>query len=159
MHSPEYSERVKAERFKSYNCQWMEMVTGKSVYDEDDDYEDDEDYMDPYYLHMANELYSPEYDGVVADGDFMNPGGLVIPDGRHTPVPHPIYTSPVAMDYVDNDKLRMDELTIPGGEGDWFEPLEDEIVDYSSHPAFSVVQNDLHSTGIMTARPPSRLQF
>lgn len=159
MHSPEYSERVKAERFKQHNCQWVEIVTGKSVYDEDD-YEEDEDYMDPYYLHMANELYSPEYDGTT-DEDFMGPNAAIaIPDGRHTPVPQPhlMYTSPVAMDYVDDDKLRMDELTIPGVEGEWFEPMQDEILDYSSHPAFSV-QNGLQSTGIMTARPPSRLQF
>ena len=150
MHSPEFSERVKAERFKLHNCQWLEMVTGKSVFEED--YEEDEDYMDPYYLHMATELYSPEY----FDDTLTSPNKGFVQDGRHTPLPHPLFSSPVVMDYVEGGDLMMDELNFAYSDdrGDW---NGEEMVDYDEHPAFTVVQRQ--PSNVFTARPPSRLQF
>ena len=88
-HDPEFAERVKLVKFQFYNAQWLEMVTGKSMFagghgiagsvelsirDEDEDYNP---FMDPYYLQIAAELYSPEllYD---------------------EPLSHPLFTSPVA---------------------------------------------------------------
>lgn len=163
-HSPEFSEKVKSERFKLHNCQWLEMVTGKSVYE--DDYEKDEDYMDPYYLHMATELYSPEY---FNDGGTLSPnkGALAGQDGRRTPVPppHPPYTSPVVMDYIENERLMEEEyssFTYGDNQEDWYGNMqltnELEVPDYTDHPAFAVVQG-VPKPDVLTARPPSRLKF
>ncbi len=156
MHSPEYGERVKTERFKLHNCQWLEMITGKSMFE--DEYEDDEDYMDPYYLHMANELYSPEYFNDTFENPNIAPFGQ---NGRHTPLPtHPLYSSPVIMDYVEDGNLTLDELNFAYSDelGDLYgDHLPEETIDYNDHPAFTIVQREM--SDVFTARPPSRLQF
>ncbi len=134
------------------------MMTGKVLYNEEDYYEDDEDYMDPYYLHMATELYSPEY----VNESF--PGSNSIgQDGRHTPVPHPLYASPMVM---DDGNLLVDELNLNFNEDgeDWYGPgvgqlLGEDPLDYSNHPLFSMGHSPALQPNVLTARPPSKLQF
>ena len=133
----------------------------------EDYYEDDEDYMDTYYLHMATELYSPEY----VNESF--PGGNPIgQNGRHPPVPHPLYTSPMVM---DDGNLLMDELNLnyEEDEEDWYGPgglgvgqllgeeqlLGEDPLDYSNHPLFTMGHTPALQPNVLTARPPSKLQF
>ena len=51
--------RIKSDRFRWYNCSWLEIVTGESLYEEEE--EEDEDYLDHYFLHSATELDNPDY--------------------------------------------------------------------------------------------------
>lgn len=54
----ELAQKIKQERFRWHNFQWLEMMTGETLYEEE---EADEDYLDPHFLHMAAELYeNPE---------------------------------------------------------------------------------------------------
>ena len=56
----ELGQRVKNDRFRWHNCNWLEMVTGESLYEEDK--EEDEEYcLDYYLLHSAAELDNPDY--------------------------------------------------------------------------------------------------
>ena len=61
IHIQEYddnlAQKVKHERFRWHNFQWLEMTTGESLYEEEVD-ELDEDYLDPSFLHTAAELYN-----------------------------------------------------------------------------------------------------
>lgn len=52
------AEKIKHERFRWHNFQWLEMMTGESLYETQ---EIDEDCLDPDCLHTAAELYdNPE---------------------------------------------------------------------------------------------------
>ena len=61
MYSQEYddtlAQKIKNERFRWHNFQWLEMTTGESLYEEETD-DLDEDYLDPSFLHTAAELYN-----------------------------------------------------------------------------------------------------
>ena len=158
-HCPDFSERVKAERFKLFNCQWVEMATGRAVFEEEEETED-EDYMDPYFLHNATDLYGANFFDDLAAGNLTNGDGLLVQDGRETPLPHPLYTSPVAMEYGQGESLRTDELTLSYADrrGDLFSPTPmGEVPDYEEHPAFMMMQGI--EPKVLTARPPSRLNF
>lgn len=52
---PELALKIKHERFRWHNFQWLEMITGETVFHEEQ--EPDEDYLDTHYLHTAAELY------------------------------------------------------------------------------------------------------
>lgn len=54
----ELGQRIKSERFRWHNRNWLEMVTGECLY-EDEESEEDEDYL--YFLHSAAELDNPDY--------------------------------------------------------------------------------------------------
>lgn len=54
----ELGQRIKSERFRWHNRNWLEMVTGEYLY-EDEESEEDEDYL--YFLHSAAELDNPDY--------------------------------------------------------------------------------------------------
>lgn len=51
------AQKIKQERFRWHNFQWLEMTTGESLYEEETD-DLDEDYLDPSFLHTAAELYN-----------------------------------------------------------------------------------------------------
>jgi hypothetical protein len=51
------AQKIKHERFRWHNFQWLEMTTGESLYEEETD-DLDEDYLDPSFLHTAAELYN-----------------------------------------------------------------------------------------------------
>lgn len=51
------AQKIKHERFRWHNFQWLEMTTGESLYEEETD-DLDKDYLDPSYLHTAAELYN-----------------------------------------------------------------------------------------------------
>ncbi|CAI8055976.1 Kinesin-associated protein 3 [Geodia barretti] len=56
----ELGQRVKTNRFRWHNCNWLEIVTGESLYEEEDEEEEeDEDYLD--LLRSAAELDEPDY--------------------------------------------------------------------------------------------------
>lgn len=55
----ELGQRIKSERFRLHNRNWLEMVTGESLYEEEESEEEDEDYL--YLLHSAAELDNPDY--------------------------------------------------------------------------------------------------
>ncbi len=52
---PDFAVKVQAEKFRWHNFQWLEIMTGQALYEEEE--EEDEDYLDPRYLHVAEELY------------------------------------------------------------------------------------------------------
>ena len=51
------AQKIKHERFRWHNFQWLEMTTGESLYEEEAD-DLDEDYLDPSFLHTVAELYN-----------------------------------------------------------------------------------------------------
>lgn len=140
----EFAQRVKSVKFCYYNRQWLETVTGQSFIEERDA---DEDYMDPYYLQMAAELYSPEllYE--------LESHGLT------SPTSHPLYSSPAAVDdslvaYGARNALDNDVLFYGNDDGN-------DLMLYEDHPAFAMQNNEtaLSTHVVHTARPPSRLNF
>lgn len=56
----ELGEKVKNNRFRWHNCDWLEKVTGETFYDEENE-SDDDYYLDHYLLHSAAELDNPDY--------------------------------------------------------------------------------------------------
>lgn len=162
-HDKEYRERIKMERFRFYNRQWVEMVTGEALYEDAE--EDDEDYMDPYYLHTANELYSPEtyYDhegGGPIVNKMMSPSygmdRVTFPSQAPPPSPygteHPLeaYGMSTQSPFVD------EELEDYGTRQ--HNPLHmGEIPDYAEHPMFTMVQKPKDMS--IQPRPPSRMNF
>ena len=53
------AKKIIHERFRWHNFQWLELMTGESLYEEENQ-EIDEDYLDPRYLHTAAELYDSD---------------------------------------------------------------------------------------------------
>ena len=64
--------RVKSERFRWHNYQWLEMMMGKTLNNEE---AIDEDYLDPNFLHTAAELYDIP--------DMGHPGKVELEYGRN----------------------------------------------------------------------------
>lgn len=151
------------ERFRFYNRQWVEMVTGEALYEDAE--EDDEDYMGPYYLHTANELYSPEafYDheggGPVIDKMTSPSYGM-----ERTPFPN---QAPPSSPYDYDDPLEAYGVSLHSPIVE--EELEDygthqqnllhmgEVPDYAEHPMFRMVQRPREMP--IQPRPPSRMNF
>ena len=141
------------------------MVTGETLL-EDEDF--DEDYMDPYYLHMADEIYSPEM--------YFDANQIKSPNISHSnQLPgqaQSLYTSPIegydalaaygvhgVHSPIDNDIIlynnKLYDSVVMG-----------EVTDlYSDHPALATAQdsteNELLTRHIYGTgnRPPSRLNF
>ena len=154
------------ERFHFYNRQWVEMVTGEALYEDVE--EDDEDYMDPYYLHTANELFSPEafYDHEAGDGMEGAAYGMeraaygieraVFPNQAPPSSPYD-YDDPLEAYGVSlHSPLVEEELEDYGAYQ--HNPLHmGEIPDYAEHPMFRMVQRPQDTS--IQPRPPSRMNF
>ena len=166
----ELAERIRTVRFKTHNTAWIEMVTGSAegLLEEE---EEDEDYMDPHYLHMAADLDSLalSYGLDTAMGNVprellqaTSPSGRLAP-----PPPSPGYAA--AMMYDDDplaaygvipsyqdDELEADIRYTSSRLGHHSVLPNDDALDFSDHPAFSMLQS---SQPLPTQRPPSRMNF
>ena len=166
----ELAEKIRAERFKAHNTAWIEMVTGspEGLLEEE---EEDEDYMDPHYLHMAADLDSL----ALSYGLDAAMGGVpsellqsMSPSGRLAPPP----PSPLSPGYAAAMMYDDDPLAAYGGapsyQDDELEAdirysnshlghavLPSDALDFSDHPAFSMLQ----SSQPLSQRPPSRMNF
>ena len=76
---PELALKIKHERFRWHNFQWLEMVTGETLYQE---VEEPEDYLDPHYLHTAAELYEMQNQLDSSHG-YHHPGEVEFEYGRN----------------------------------------------------------------------------
>ena len=139
------------------------MVTGKTIYEEEEEDDDeDEDCIDPYYLHMAAELYSPDLLHELDASGYDSLNDHLSPHGRSTGQSYPLFTSPIMQGY-DDEPLEMygvqevDELDEVGNVGGvWYDSaLMTEVPLSDRHPAFGWI----HGTQVSTARPPTRLNF
>ena len=146
------------------------MVTGQTIFEEEQ--EEDEDYMDPYYLHMAAELHSPDLVETVGLNGLTSPVGL----GRMTPLPGqpvPMYASPNELMYDDealpgygiHSPIDSDAIMYSGGL--YYDPvMMGEVIEYEDHPVFSMTDNTgsqthriFHQPTNINGRLPSRLNF
>ena len=59
-HNPALGERIRDEKFRWHNYQWIEMMTGETLYEETDE-EEDEDYLDCHLLHSTADIDNPDY--------------------------------------------------------------------------------------------------
>lgn len=92
----ELGQRIKSERFRWHNCDWLEMVTGESLYEEEEDQED-EDHFDHYLLHSAAELDNPDY--------FYSTPSVQVPIGEMGIVDHEGYPLSSAQQYYSTGCL------------------------------------------------------
>ena len=139
-HCPEFGQRIKGERFRWHNSQWLEVVTGKLLYEEE---EEDEDYIYHDHLHSAAELDNPEYYYSMA-GQLESPparqyGLSSTPHyyaaGRASPVypppgvPMPPHNSP----YGITEGGRMNPLALSAGTGTQLGAVPEEVEALSPH--------------------------
>lgn len=85
---PQLALKIKLERFRWHNFQWLEMMAGESFYQEGE--ESDDDYLDPHYLQTAAELYEMQ-NQLDASHGYQYPGEVEFelghnfnPFGRYT---------------------------------------------------------------------------
>jgi hypothetical protein len=158
-HDPKFSESVKGENFCHYNQQWLEMLMRDMIFDERD-IADEEYTMDPYYVHMAAELYNSEnfYDlegsdpkNLTSKAFYASPIGDFDDDSLAAYGVHSLQSPP-----VDSD------MFLYGG-GSLYDPIiMGEVSDYAFHPAFAMDQREQLTDARLhggPARPPSRLNF
>lgn len=145
---------MNSENFRHYNQQWIEMVTGETLQEDEDI---DEDYMD--YLQMAADLYSP-------DIVFYDPHQMKSPPIQS----QALYASPIegydalAAYGVHGLQSPVDNDIILYNSGLYDPVVMGEVTDYSDHPALSLdpaANNELltHQMYGGGPRPPSRLNF
>ena len=94
-YNQDLKSKLQRERFEWHNFQWLEMMTGKTLYEDE---EVDEDYFDPSYLHMAAELYD--------NPDLFHELQSQL-ESTHGSVPMPSVPVPPPMDQFSNMEMAL----------------------------------------------------